>query len=93
MSEKHYLPFDFEVKKNKSSNKVVIEGYANANTVDRMKERIDPKGWELDNYKKNPIMLFDHGHDPQFGSLPVGSVSVVEADEKGLYCKGQNLNS
>lgn len=90
--EKHYLPFDFEVKK-KGGNKVTIEGYANAATVDRMKERIDPKGWDLENYKKNPIMLFDHGHDPQFGSLPIGSMTMVEAKEDGLYCKGQLSNS
>lgn len=89
---KHYLPFDFQIKK-AGGNKVTIEGYANANTVDRMKERIDPTGWDLENYKKNPIMLFDHGHDPQFGSLPIGSMSVVEAKDDGLYCKGQLSNS
>ena len=27
---------------------------------DRDKERIDPAGWQLKNYKKNPIVLWSH---------------------------------
>jgi HK97 family phage prohead protease len=85
------LAFDFEVKK-KGKN-VTIEGYANANTVDRMKERIDPKGWVLDNYKKNPVVLFDHGHDPAFGFMPIGKTIAIAPDENGLYVKIQLSNS
>lgn len=33
-------------------------------TVDRMGDVIEAKGWKLDNFLKNPIALF--GHDPSF---------------------------
>jgi len=83
--------FDFQVKK--KGNSVIIEGFSNANTVDRMKERIDPSGWDLSNYEKNSVILFDHGHDPAFGFLPVGKALVTEKQESGLYTKVQLSNS
>lgn len=88
MTAKRTLSFDFKDMSKKGGN-LVIEGYANRATVDRMKERIDPKGWLLDNYKKNPIVLFDHGHDPSFGFMPIGKAVAVEAREDGLYTKIQ----
>lgn len=35
--------------------------------VDRDRDTIDPKGWKLDNFKKNPVMLWAHQHS----GLPV----------------------
>jgi len=86
------LSFDFEVK-GKKDGTIVIAGYANANTVDRGMERIDPSAWNLDNYKKNPVVLFDHGKDPAFGNLPIGKSRVVEARDGGLYCEVEISNS
>jgi HK97 family phage prohead protease len=81
-----YIDFQFkDIQKNSKSGKMKIHGLSNANTVDRIQERIDPKGWRLDNYKKNPVVLFDHGHDPSFGSTPIGKAIVVEPQDKGLY--------
>lgn len=77
--------FNFEIKR--AGDGIFIEGFANAATVDRSNELIDPKGWKLDNFKKNPIVLFDHGLDPQFGSLPIGKAVMVEAQDGGLFCK------
>lgn len=88
---KHFLNFDFDIKKNKGG--IIIEGFANAATVDRMKEVIDPSGWNLENYKKNPIVLFDHGKDPTFGYMPIGKALAVEAKDDGLYTKIQLSNS
>jgi len=31
--------------------------------VDRMNDRIDPKGWHLDEYRANPIVLWQHNRD------------------------------
>ena len=43
-------------------------------TVDRDKDVVDPKGWMLDNYNNNPVVLF--GHD--YHSLPVArSISIT----------------
>lgn len=86
MDAKRTLNFGFKVKK-ATKGSLVIEGLANANTIDRMKERILPSAWNLDNYKKNPVVLFDHGHDPTFGYMPVGKALSVEPTEEGLYTK------
>lgn len=85
MRTKH-LNFDFKVKKS-SKDSVTIEGLANAATIDRMKEKILPGAWDLSNYLKNPVVLFDHGHDPTFGFMPIGKAVLVEARDEGLYTK------
>jgi HK97 family phage prohead protease len=63
---------------------VVIEGYANYNEMDRVKERMDPKTVKLENFLKNPILLFNHDMD-----YPVGKVIDVEPREEGLYVKAR----
>lgn len=44
--------------------------------VDRDRDTIDPKGWKLDAYRKNPVVLW--GHDGS--SLPIGRAVDLEAD-------------
>jgi len=80
-----HIKIDFEKKSKKGG--LMIEGFANANTFDRANERIDPAGWKLDNYMKNPVILFDHGHDIAFGSLPIGQATEVIVQDDGLYIK------
>jgi len=46
---------------------------------DRMGDVINQNGWQLDNYKKNPIILFGHDHDK-----PIGRATNV-------YMKNGNL--
>jgi HK97 family phage prohead protease len=86
-----FLNFDFHVKR--SGKDLVIQGFSNAATRDRMKEKILPEAWLLENYKKNPIVLFDHGHDPTFGFMPVGKADVIEAQKDGLYTEVKISNS
>lgn len=50
---------DFHVK-NKSNGSVVVEGFANTATVDRGNELLLKEDWDLKNYEKNPVMLFNH---------------------------------
>lgn len=88
----HYLNFEFE-KKTKSNGSIYIEGYSNFNVPDRGFERVDPKGGRFENYKKNPIILFDHGKDPAFGSMPVGKAISIEARDTGLFTKAYISNS
>ena len=85
-----YFPFE---KKAASNGSLIIEGFSNANVQDRGLERVDPKGGNYDNYKKNPIVLFDHGRDIAFGNMPVGKSLVVEPTDKGIYTKIQISNS
>lgn len=85
------LSYDFEISR--KGGHIIVEGLSNAATVDRMKEVIDPKGWKLDNYRKNPTVLFDHGKDPAFGSMPIGKALACEITDGGLYTKIQLSNS
>lgn len=63
---------------------VIIEGYANYNAIDRVKERMDPKTVLLENFKNNPILLFNHDMD-----YPVGKVLELEPRDEGLYVKAR----
>jgi HK97 family phage prohead protease len=47
---------------------------------DRMRDVIDPKGWDLRNYLKNPVVLFAHNYE----GLPVARAVEVTADAGGL---------
>lgn len=42
--------------------------------VDRDNDSISPKGWHLDNYRKNPVVLFAH----DYTSLPIGKCSNIK---------------
>ena len=80
----------FRAKSNSSG--VVIEGFANKATVDRGDEIIATDAWELDNFKKNPVILFNHGFD-KLGGTPVGRATEVRATDDGLYLKVKMSNS
>lgn len=76
-----------------SGNSVIIEGFANAATVDRAKELIDPDAFTksngLNNFMKNPTILFDHGFDPNVGGLPIGKATEVTPTKNGLFIKAK----
>lgn len=80
----------FDIKQKAGS--VFIEGFANKATVDRGNDIIDPKAWELDNFKKNPIILFNHGFDT-LGGTPVGRATQIKPTEDGLFLKVRLSNS
>ena len=46
-------------------------------TVDRMGEIITADGWELDNFKKNPIALFNHN-----SNFPIGKWKGLQRQER-----------
>ena len=52
-------------------------------TVDADGDTIDPKGWNLERYTKNPIVLF--GHDPM---LPIGHALKTWIEPKALKSLG-----
>jgi HK97 family phage prohead protease len=74
--------------KSESDGSVVFEGYANKAIVDRGNDMIGKKAWKLDNYKKNPIVLFNHDH-----TKPIGKMLDVQATDEGLFVKGRISNS
>lgn len=52
---------------------------ASTPTIDRYGDIIESNGWVLDNYKRNPVILF--AHDSR--SLPIGSAQKVFFDANG----------
>jgi len=69
-----------------------IEGFANKATLDRGDEIIATNAWELDNFKKNPVILFNHGFDT-LGGTPVGTATQVKETDEGLFLKVRLSNS
>jgi HK97 family phage prohead protease len=64
---------DVEVQDDRSVKFVITTGDA-----DREKDVIDPNGWEVSNYLKNPVVLFAHDYD----SLPVArTVSLKQQND------------
>ncbi len=39
--------------------------------------------------ERRPSLLFDHGKHPMIGMLPIGSITSLREDERGLYVKAQ----
>lgn len=63
-----------------------IKGYANRYSVDGspviddFQTTFKPTSFQIDNYKKNPVLLFNHDM-----SMPVGRVTLLEIRSDGLY--------
>ena len=68
---------------------LTIQGFANKAVVDRGNEIISVDAWDLENYKKNPVILYNHGFDPQLGSTPVGAATEVTPTKDGLFIKAR----
>lgn len=64
--------------------KLTISGYANTISKDRAGDVIPASVWEaknsLENYLKNPIVLFQHDHDE-----PIGKMVDFSIDSTGLH--------
>lgn len=68
-----------------SEKGVTISGMASTNDIDRVGDVISPDAWKkggLENFKRNPIILFNH--DP---NMPIGKATDVGPNEKGLGLK------
>lgn len=67
-----------------SGKGVVIEGWANKAVIDRGGDIIPKSAWNVENFKKNSIILFNH--DKNF---PIGKAVAIEARDEGLYVKAK----
>ena len=60
-----------------------IRGLASTNSMDRVGDVINHDAWTksggLDNFEKNPIILFNHNYDK-----PIGRATSMEVNKKGL---------
>jgi HK97 family phage prohead protease len=57
-----------------------IKFLISTDSIDRDGDVLSPKGWQLDSYKKNPIVLWSH----DYSGLPIAKATHIEATDKGL---------
>lgn len=86
-SKKH-LTFDFQVKNDSKNKSIEIEGLANAATKDRVGDLIPKEAWDLEEFKKLPIILFNHDQDHI-----VGKAISAEPTDAGLKIRVRLSNS
>lgn len=53
---------------------------ASTSAIDRQGDSIDQSGWELGNYKLNPVILWAH----DYSQLPIGKAESIEVTDAGL---------
>ena len=66
---------------------IIIEGKASTNATDRVGDVIISNAWDNDgltNFKKNPIILFNHNYDE-----PIGRAVEITSEEDGLNLKAE----
>lgn len=68
----------------------IFTAIASSEVVDRQGEVIEQKGWDIKNYKDNPILLYMHDH-----TKPIGKATRVWIDKavNQLKFKGQLSNA
>ena len=71
---------DFEVKEVGDPKDRTLEFVGSTADVDRYGDVIEVEGWDLKNYKKNPVFLWTH----DYKQPPVGKAVKVGKTEKGL---------
>ena len=67
-----------------SKGGLTIEGWANKAIVDRGGDIIPKSAWDLENFKKNSIILFNHDKNQ-----PIGKAVSIEPRDEGLYVKAK----
>jgi len=86
-----YLNSAFEAKSFKKGDKSLkIAGYANTITKDRAGDVVTAEAWAkgVENFRKNPVMLYQHKHD-----CPIGKIEKIVVDKKGIYVEGLVSNA
>jgi HK97 family phage prohead protease len=78
---KKFIPFTVKAA---SDGYMYIEGVANKAVVDRGNDMIDPKAWDLKNYVKNPVLLYNHDRDKI-----IGRAVDIKPQEDGLHVRAR----
>lgn len=55
---------------------------ASTSAIDRQGDSIDQSGWDISNFKLNPVMPWAHNYD----ELPVAKALSIEITKRGLEC-------
>ncbi len=52
-------------------------------------EQIAPGAFRKSLRERTPKFQFDHGHHPLIGSIPIGTISDIQEDDRGLYVQAR----
>lgn len=52
-------------------------------------EQIAPGAFKKSIREKTPRLQFDHGYHPLIGSIPIGSITDIHEDDRGLYVQAR----
>ena len=77
--EQKYKTFATQIIKADGENRS-MRFLISTDSVDRDDDVLDPKGWELERYKTNPVVMFAH----DYKSLPVAKCIDIHQTSKGL---------
>lgn len=76
---KHFIADEIK-QEGDSEDSRIFRFVISTGAVDRDRDTIDPKGWDLKNYRKNPVVLFAHdGRKP-----PIGRGKDISKDDTSL---------
>ena len=66
----------------KKDKNLKIAGYANTTSKDRAGDIVTADAWAkgVDNFRRNPVLLYQHKHD-----CPIGKVNKITVDKKGIF--------
>ena len=53
------------------------------------RESIEPGSFAKTISERNPVLMFDHGQHPLMGSIPIGAITALREDSRGLYVKAR----
>src|SRR3990172_5162707 len=85
------LPADAALRKSLASDEIkavegedrTLEFVISTGTPDRDRDVINPDGWKLSQYKKNPIILWAH----DYHSLPIAKASKIHVEDGKLLAR------
>ncbi len=79
LNTKQFITAEFKGVVDKE-NKILGGVVGSSGAIDRHGESLNPNGWSLNNYMRNPVILF--GHD--YKSLPIGKAMKVWVEDGKL---------
>lgn len=78
-----YAEIKVSAKGMNQGERLGISGIANSNIVDRMQERLDPRGLDVTDYMKNSVLLAHHSY-----YHPIGQVESIDVQDDGVHFTG-----
>lgn len=78
------IPDDMEIKEVEGASRM-LRFTISTGKPDRDRDVIDPEGWDLRNYKKNPIVMFSH----DYRSLPIARTRKIAVEDGKLVADAE----